>query len=167
MATVSPTTRTYQTRVSLDAAVRGEMVGLLNQQLADTFDLYSQTKQAHWNVKGMHFIALHKLFDDIAEIIEDFGDMIAERVTALGADAQGTARMAASNSTLPEFPHDLQGDRPFVEALADRVGAYANSSRAAATTAMDAGDEATGDLFIEITSEMDKQLYFLEAHLQS
>lgn len=166
MAIANPTTRTYKTSVSLDAAVRGEMVGLLNQQLADTFDLYSQSKQAHWNVKGMNFIALHKLFDDFAAVVEEYVDMIAERVTALGADAQGTARMAAANTTLPEFPSDLDTDRAFVEAMVERVAAYANSSRAAATTAMGAGDEATGDVFIEITREMDKQLYFLEAHIQ-
>lgn len=163
---MNPTTRTYKTMISLDVAVRGEMVGLLNQQLADTFDLYSQVKQAHWNVKGMNFIALHKLFDDIAGEVEDMVDMLAERVTALGADAQGTARMAAQNSSLPEFPSDIEGGEAFVQAVAERVAAYTNSSRAAATTAMDAGDEATGDLFIEITREMDKQLYFLEAHLQ-
>ena len=163
---MNPTTRTYKTTVDLDVAVRGEMVGLLNQQLADSFDLYSQSKQAHWNVKGMNFIALHKLFDDVADTVEGMIDMIAERVTALGADAQGTARMAAANSSLPEFPADLDSGEAFVHALVERVGAFANSSRRAATTAMDAGDEATGDLFIEVTREMDKLLYFLEAHVQ-
>lgn len=163
---MNPTTRTYKTSVSLDVAVRGEIIGLLNQQLADSLDLYSQTKQAHWNVKGMNFIALHKLFDEIAEVVEDSVDTIAERVTALGADAQGTVRMSASNSTLPEFPSDLQGGEAFVQALTERVAAFANSNRAAATAALEAGDEATGDLFIGITRDMDKYLYFLEAHLQ-
>lgn len=163
---MNPTTRTYQTSVDLDVAVRGEMIGLLNQHLADSLDLYSQTKQAHWNVKGMNFIALHKLFDDVAAIVETMVDTVAERVTALGADAQGTVRMAAANSTLPEFPSDLQSGEAFVEAMVERVSAYTNSSRKAATVAMDAGDEATGDVFIEITREMDKLLYFLEAHLQ-
>ena len=163
---MNPTTRTYKTQVDLDITVRGEMIGLMNQQLADSLDLYSQTKQAHWNVKGMNFIALHKLFDDIAAQVEEIIDTIAERVTALGADAQGTVRMSAANSTLPEFPSDLDSGEAFVHALVERVGAYANSSRHAASTALEAGDEATGDVFVEITREMDKLLYFLEAHIQ-
>ena len=163
---MNPTTRTHKTSVSLDAAVRGEMVGLLNQQLADSLDLYSQTKQAHWNVKGMNFIALHKLFDDIAEEVEEMVDTLAERVTALGADAQGTVRMSAANSTLPEFPGDLVGGEAFVKAVAERVAAFANSNRAAASAALEASDEITADVFVGITRELDKYHYFLEAHIQ-
>ena len=163
---MNPTTRTYPTANSLDVTIRAEMIGILNQHLADSFDLYSQSKQAHWNVKGMNFIALHTLFDEIAEAIEPLIDSIGERVTALGADAQGTARMAAENSRLPEFPGDLDTGEQFVEATRDRVAMFANSAREAANKAMEAGDEATGDLFIEITREMDKLNYFLEAHLR-
>ena len=163
---MNPTTRTYKTQVDLDVAVRGEMIGLLNQQLADSLDLYSQTKQAHWNVKGMNFIALHKLFDDVAAAVEETVDTIAERVTALGADAQGTVRMAAANSTLPEFPSDLNGGEAFVEAMVERAGAFANSNRHAANQALEAGDEITADLFVGVTREIDKLLYFLEAHIQ-
>lgn len=163
---MNPTTRTYKTHVDLDVTVRGEMIGLLNQQLADSLDLYSQAKQAHWNVKGMNFIALHKLFDDVAAAVEEMIDTIAERVTALGADAQGTVRMSAANSTLPEFPGDLDSGEAFVHAMVERVGAFANSNRRAATSALEADDEITGDVFVGITRELDKLLYFLEAHVQ-
>jgi len=163
---MNPTTRTYKTSIGIDVTVRGEMIGVLNQQLADSLDLYSQSKQAHWNVKGMNFIALHKLFDDVAAAVEAIVDLIAERVTALGADAQGTVRMSAANSSLPEFPSDLDSGEAYVQTMVDRVSAFANSSREAASTALDAKDEATADVFIEITREMDKLLYFLEAHIQ-
>ncbi len=163
---MNPTTRTYKTSIDIDVAVRGEMIGVLNQQLADSLDLYSQTKQAHWNVKGMNFIALHKLFDDVAEAVEAMVDTIAERVTALGADARGTVRMSATNSTLPEFPDNLEGGEAYIHAMVERVSIYANSSRRAASTALNAGDEVTADVFIEVTREMDKMLYFLEAHIQ-
>ena len=55
------------------------MIGLLNQELADTSDLYSQTKQAHWNVKGIHFYQLHLLFDELAEKRQGEADELAER----------------------------------------------------------------------------------------
>ncbi|MEO0565987.1 MAG: DNA starvation/stationary phase protection protein Dps, partial [Chloroflexota bacterium] len=142
------------------------MIGLLNQQLADSMDLYSQAKQAHWNVKGMHFIALHELFDQVAEAVEGIVDTLAERVTALGADARGTVRMSAASSALREFPNNLDTGEMFVSAMVERVGAFANSSRRAATAALEAGDEVTGDVFVEVTREMDKYLYFLEAHIQ-
>jgi starvation-inducible DNA-binding protein len=160
-------TMTFPTRVGLASDVRQHMVELLNAHLADTFDLYTQSKQAHWNLKGMHFIALHKLFDDLAENLEDTGDMIAERVTALGGMAMGTARMAAANSRLPEMPLDLVDGKDYVIALADRFGQYGNSIRAAIDTATNGGDLTTADLFTEISRDVDKHLYFLEAHLQA
>lgn len=163
---MNPTTRTYKTSIELDVAVRGEMVGILNQHLADSLDLYSQAKQAHWNVKGMNFYQLHLLFDEVADKIEDMVDMVAERVTALGAHAEGTVRMSAANSTLPEFPDEINGGEAYLNAVIERVAQYANASRANATRALESGDEATGDLFIEITRESDKLLYFLEAHVQ-
>jgi len=162
-----PTTeKTYSTSVSLSDDTRAKMIELLNQSLADSLDLYSQTKQAHWNVKGMNFIALHQLFDQVAEGILVMVDDIAERVTALGGTAQGTVRMSADNTRLPEFPDDIDTGEAYVSAVAERVANLGNSSRENATTAMDAGDEATGDLYIEITRESDKLLYFLEAHIQ-
>lgn len=163
---MKPTAKTYKNAVNLDAALKGEMIGLLNQQLADSLDLYSQSKQAHWNVKGMNFFQLHELFDQIAAAVEEQIDSLAERVTALGADAQGTVRMSAQNSTLPEFPDDLTTGEDFVKTMIERMGAWANSNRKAASAALEGGDEATGDLFIEITRESDKLLYFLEAHLR-
>jgi starvation-inducible DNA-binding protein len=158
--------RTFKTSIDMDQEVRDHMIGLLNQQLADTADLHSQTKQAHWNVKGMEFIALHKLFDELAETIEEHVDEIAERVTALGGTALGTARMAAANSRLPEYPIEITNGREHVEALVERYAAYAASSRAAIDTATDAEDADTADLLTNISRTTDKQLWFLEAHLQ-
>ncbi|MCS7055674.1 MAG: DNA starvation/stationary phase protection protein Dps [Thermoflexales bacterium] len=158
---------TFDTRHDLPAAVRGQMIALLNQQLADTFDLMSQTKQAHWNVKGPQFIALHKMFDEFAEGLEGYVDDIAERITALGGYAAGTLRMAAKASTLPDYPTDVVADMDHVRALADRYAALAASTRKAIDVATDAGDQDTADLFIEVSRDLDKWLWFLEAHIQA
>src|SRR3954451_7181924 len=108
MATTNETaSRTFRTHIEIPADKRAELIDRLNQSLANTFDLFSQTKQAHWNVKGKDFIQLHLLFDEIAEEIEEFVDLIAERVTTLGGYANGTVRMAASTSTVPEYPTDV------------------------------------------------------------
>lgn len=84
--------RLYPTRIDIPAEAREKIVVLLNQTLAASLDLKTQTKQAHWNVKGTDFYQLHELFDEIAGELEEYIDMFAERVTALGGYALGTAR---------------------------------------------------------------------------
>lgn len=158
--------KSFPTRIDLSAETRQSVIKLLNQQLADTFDLQSQIKQAHWNLKGPNFIALHKFFDELAEEMEDAVDLTAERVTALGGTAMGTARMAAAHSRLPEYPEAVAG-KDHLTALADRYAALAKSTRAAIETADNLGDVSTSDLFTQLSREFDKSLWFIEAHLQS
>lgn len=157
---------TFPTRNDLEHEIRGKLVSLLNQHLADTFDLTSQTKFAHWNVKGPNFIALHKLFDELAEQLEGHVDEIAERVTALGGVAMGTARQAAAMSRTPEFPTGVYKGQDVVAALADRFAALGKSVRVAIDEADELGDKDTADLFTGISRDLDQALYFLEAHLQ-
>lgn len=160
-------TKMFPTRNDLDPAIREHMVLLLNQQLADTFDLYSQTKQAHWNVKGPEFYQLHELFDDLAELIEEHVDTIAERVTALGGVATGTVRMAAAASRLPDYPLDGIASLQSVEELAARYAQLAASTRQGINIATENGDADTADLLTEVSRTLDKALWFLEAHFQS
>ena len=143
------------------------MVGLLNQQLADVFDLYSQTKQAHWNVKGAGFYSLHQLFDELAKELAEHADSLAERVTAFGATAMGTVRTSAGASRLQEWPGDATADLHCVEILAARFTAVAATTRAAIDLAAAGGDAVTADLLTEIARGLDKRLWFLEAHLQA
>lgn len=157
---------TFATHNDLPERLRNTLLPLLNQQLADTFDLYSQVKQAHWNVKGMHFMQLHLLFDQLANSLFEYIDLIAERATALGGMALGTARMAAANSHLPEYPAEIVEGKQVVGVLVQRFAYYAAASRTGIATASELGDQATADLFTEISRTVDKSLWFLEAHLQ-
>ncbi|MGF1539723.1 MAG: DNA starvation/stationary phase protection protein Dps [Pleurocapsa sp.] len=155
----------YSTRIDLPSNVREEIIGILNTTLAATLDLKTQTKQAHWNVKGMDFYQLHELFDEMAGELEEYVDMVAERVTALGGTAMGTARIAASESILPEYDLNAVSGADHVTALADRFAAYAKHLRAAIDTTDDLGDADTADLYTEVSRTIDKRLWFLEAHL--
>src|SRR3954464_15044841 len=111
----------YATRNDIAADIRRRMVPLLNQQLADCIDLQTQTKQAHWNVKGPTFIALHELFDEVNEAVEGYVDDIAERAVQLGGVAEGTARLVAQRSSLPEYPATAVDGRGHVEALSSAL----------------------------------------------
>jgi starvation-inducible DNA-binding protein len=161
------TTRTFKTSIEIKAKTREALITLLNQQLADCFDLYSQSKQAHWNVKGSEFIALHELFDDLAADVLGFVDEIAERAVQLGGYALGTARMSATNSSLPEYPINATGGQDHLKAMVERYALFAASTRSAIDAATNLNDLDTADLFTEVSRATDKGLWFLEAHLQS
>jgi starvation-inducible DNA-binding protein len=156
----------FPTRNDLPAATRKKMVALLDQLVADNSDLYSQLKQAHWNVKGPNFIALHKLFDKLAAGIAEEIDKLAERATAFGGVVHGTVRMAAQASRLPEYPADAFSGDKALKALADRYAALAESTRKGIDTAEDAEDKTTADLLTQTSAVLDKALWFLEAHLE-
>jgi starvation-inducible DNA-binding protein len=159
-------TRQFSTRIDIPLEERSALIQMLNQHLADTSDLYSQIKQAHWNVKGKDFYQLHILFDETASEIEPFVDMLAERVTTLGGYATGTNRMSAQHSALPEYPTDAIEGRQHLEALVERFGLYAGRIRSAIIESDEIGDPSTADLYTEISRVADKRLWFLEAHLQ-
>ncbi len=157
----------YDTRNDLPATLRTRMVELLNGRLADAIDLGTQAKQAHWNVKGPNFIALHELFDKVAEHLEDHVDTLAERVTALGGTANGTIATVSRTTTLKPYPSDITDGAQHVEALSNAVADFGAKVRKAIDDAARAGDADTSDLFTGISREIDKDLWFLEAHLHA
>lgn len=154
------------TRNNLPATAREQLIPLLNARLADAADFKSQLKQAHWNAKGAQFLQLHELFDAIAGRIDAQVDEIAERAVQLGGTALGTARMAAAASTLPEYPADLKDGLAHAAAIADRLALYGAAVRAAIDTATTLGDADTADMFTGFSREVDKDLWFVESHLQ-
>jgi starvation-inducible DNA-binding protein len=157
----------YETMNDLPKAARIALNQLMNQRLADAFDLHSQIKQAHWNVKGPNFIGLHKLFDEVAEDVESYVDLIAERIVQLGGVAEGTARMAAARTRLAEYPLDIAEGAAHVEAVARALSDFGKSARATIDEADGMDDKDTADIFTEISRGIDKWLWFVEAHSQA
>lgn len=157
----------YRTNIDITENVRSALVDELNAALADTIDLHAQTKQAHWNVKGPNFIGLHQLFDSIATLLHGFIDEIAERAVALGGTAIGTIGEVVGRTRLEPYPIELSSGRHHVEALAAALGTYARFSRMAIDKAGSLGDADTADLFTQISREIDKQLWLVEAHVQA
>lgn len=154
------------TKNDLAQNVRAKVVALLQARLADCADLQTQAKQAHWNVKGANFIALHKLFDDIYEAVGEYVDEIAERGIQLGGTMYGTARSIAAKSSLKEYPLEIKGWRDHVAATSDALAAFGKSARTAIDEAGKLGDADTADLFTEVSRGIDKWLWMVEAHVQ-
>lgn len=154
----------FATKNSLSANARKKIIGLLTPLLSDGQDLYSQVKQAHWNVRGPQFIALHQLFDTIATEVNNGVDTIAERIMQLGGTTQGTLRAAAKQTRLKEYPLNVTDGAKHVDALSSAIAQFTGFSRAAIQEAAEMGDDITADMLTAITSGLDKQLWFIEAH---
>jgi starvation-inducible DNA-binding protein len=157
----------HATKNTFPEKARVQIIGLLQEHLADTTDLMLRAKQAHWNVKGPSFIALHELFDKISEDSEEYVDLLAERIVQFGGVAEGTLHAAAKRTSLPEYSLNLPHGKDHVQALSHSLAFYGERARNAINQADELGDKSTADIFTEISRGVDKYLWFVEAHIQS
>jgi starvation-inducible DNA-binding protein len=157
----------YKTKSDLPEKTRIKVAALLQDRLADSIDLMIQAKQAHWNVKGPGFIALHELFDKFSEDSEEYVDLIAERVVQLGGIAKGTIRVAARESSLPEYPLAIASGTEHVGALSRAIATFGKLIRQTIDQANELEDADTADICTEISRGADKYLWFVEAHAQA
>jgi starvation-inducible DNA-binding protein len=155
----------HPTRIDIPSEIRLYLTTLLNQTLACTVDLRSQVKQASWNVKGKEGFQLQVLFERLADELDAYANLLAERLVVLGGVALGTARTAARHSTLPEYPGDLAAGDAHALALAERVALYTTAVRDAIARAADVGDADTAAVYTDVSRGVDKRLQLLEAHL--
>lgn len=157
----------YPTKNDLPETSRREAVALLNQRLAECIDLQAQSKQAHWNVKGPSFIALHKLFDDINADVGGYADLLAERVVQLGGIAEGTVGVVTERSTLVDYPLGLSTGAEHVAALSDALAMFGRTARTGIEEMNELEDAGSADILTEISRGVDKWLWFVEAHQQA
>jgi starvation-inducible DNA-binding protein len=154
------------TKIDIPKETRGEVVRLLNQRLADCIDLETQCKQAHWNVKGPSFIALHKLFDEINEGVEGYVDLLAERIVQLGGIAEGTVSVVADRSNLIDYPVGITKQAEHVAALSDALAMFGASIRTGIDEMAELKDAGSADILTEVSRGIDQWLWFVEAHLR-
>lgn len=153
------------TKNDLPEPVRSEVVGLLNSSLADTTHLAMQAKQAHWNVKGPHFLQLHELFDKLYDEATEWVDLVAERAVQLGGVAEGRLEQVSKRTRLPSYALGAADGHKHLEAILTSLGGFAKSARESIAACDKLGDADTADLFTEISRAADKILWMVEAHL--
>ncbi len=154
----------HPTHNTLSENIRTQSVEVLNKHLAAAIDLHAQVKQAHWNVRGPDFIAVHELFDRVSTEVENFSDQIAERAGGLGGMAHGTIQVAVERSFLIPYPVGVASAHKHIFAVSAALAAFGQSVRDAAGQAATFGDADTSDLFTEVSRGIDKQLWFVESH---
>ncbi|MGB3501746.1 MAG: DNA starvation/stationary phase protection protein Dps [Mesorhizobium sp.] len=156
----------HKTRNDLKSNARTASVETLNARLAEAIDLSLLTKQAHWNIKGPRFIALHEMLDGFRATLDGHVDTIAERAVQLGGTALGTTQVVAEKSALAPYPTDIFKSTDHLNALIDRYAASAAAARKSIDDTDNAGDADTADILTGYSRSLDKALWFLEAHIQ-
>ncbi|RYE07130.1 MAG: DNA starvation/stationary phase protection protein Dps [Hyphomicrobiales bacterium] len=150
----------------IESNTKTAMIALLNARLADAIDLALITKQAHWNLKGPTFIAVHEFLDEVRDELDEHVDVIAERVAQLDGMALGTIQAVAKATTLPAYPTDIRKVEDHLKALVEHFAKVSKSTREAIETADDAGDADTADILTAYSRALDKNLWFLKSHLE-
>ncbi|MFT3741298.1 MAG: DNA starvation/stationary phase protection protein Dps [Gammaproteobacteria bacterium] len=153
------------TKLPVSPSANPQLVAELNQNLADALDLKLQVKQAHWNIKGTNFIALHKLFDEVAAAVDEYADLLAERVVQLGGIAYGTSQAIHKASRLKAYPLDIQASELHVKQLTESLRLFADNVRGLIDQSGELGDQVTADICTEVSRETDKWRWMVEANL--
>ena len=154
----------YHTANTLPEQIRSRSVALLNRHLAAAIDLHAQVKQAHWNVRGPTFIAIHELFDKVADAVEEYSDKIAERAGTLGGTAEGTVQTATERSLLEPYRLGVADATTHIAAVTEALASFGESVCNAIDESDSFGDIDTSDLFTEISRGIDHQLWLVESH---
>ena len=155
------------TKNDLPDQTRTKIITVCNERLAELIDLQLQAKQAHWAVRGPRFYQLHLLFDSVYEAVVALTDIVAERASQLGGQPEGTVQCVMKKSKLPAYPVDLTDGLKHVQAISAAIAAAGKSARQAIDQADELNDKDSADIFTEVSRGLDKQLWFVEAHLQA
>jgi starvation-inducible DNA-binding protein len=156
----------YRTANTLPEQMRSRSVALLNRHLAAAIDLHAQVKQAHWNVRGPTFIAIHELFDKVADAVEEYSDKVAERAGTLGGTAEGTVQTATERSFLEPYQLGVADAEAHIAAVTAALASFGESVRNAIGESDEFGDLDTADVFTEVSRGIDQQLWLVESHRQ-
>ena len=148
----------------LEDNARKTAISELQACMSDGLSLSMSLKQAHWNLKGPNFIAVHELLDGVKTRLDPNIDDMAERIQQLDGTAVGTVEEVARATRLEPYPTNLTSAEDHLREVADRLRAYGERVRSAIDTVDEAGDADSADILTAASRQADKDLWFIEAH---
>ncbi|MCS6995512.1 MAG: DNA starvation/stationary phase protection protein [Casimicrobiaceae bacterium] len=137
----------------------------LGRALANEFALYVATRGAHWNVTGLQFGALHALFEQQYEALDEIIDELAERLRALGHRAPATLGGYAKSCTIEDAAGEASEAKEMLAGLLAGHEALARELLAAADLADEADDSVSEDFLVSLAERHQKMAWMLRAHL--
>lgn len=141
----------------------GSITEVLSHLLADTYILYLKTQNCHWNVAGIQFFSLHKMFEEQYNSLANAVDQIAERLRALNITAPGSLSQFLKLTSLKEITKPLDTTKMLKELLHDHESLSEAISNALRLTKEE--DEVTMDLLIQRKAEHEKTAWMLRSSL--
>jgi starvation-inducible DNA-binding protein len=156
--------QTYPVNIGLDESVREKIAKGLSKVLADTYTLYLQTHNFHWNVTGPHFRNLHLMFEEQYTELATAVDDIAERIRTLGFPAPGTYKAYAQLTDIAEVD-DIPEAFEMVRLLAQANETVVRSCREILPAAQEADDESTASLLSDRMVIHEKTAWMLRSLL--
>lgn len=121
-------------------------------------------KQAHWNVRGTNFIAIHELLDTVVENAQGFADLAAERIVALGLPIDARLSSVAAKTAETAVPAGFTPWQQMISAIVTDMDAVIADVQAA-IDGLDESDLTSQDVAIAIKAGLEKDRWFLSAHL--
>jgi starvation-inducible DNA-binding protein len=137
------------------------VAGELQAELTELIDLPLKAKQAHWNVVGPNFRAVHLQLDEIVNDLRIWSDTVAERLSTIGVYPDGRTETIARNSSLREMPLGEMKDAATVQIFADYMREFAAKSRDRAGHV--AGDPVSQNILQDITAGAEQHQWMLRA----
>lgn len=159
-------TETTTIQSSVDPDVASGVAQFLSPVVVDLTALVVNGKQAHWHVRGSNFIGVHELLDDVVAHAQEWADLAAERIVALGLPVDARLSTVASKASTPELTAGFsQVDKTIHEVVAQIDAILVNVH--AAISELDEIDPSSQDVAIEIARGLDKDRWFLSAHVSA
>ncbi len=151
--------------IGIDEKERKRIADGLSKPLADSYTLYLQTHNFHWNVKGPMFQTLHVMFEQQYTELALAVDLIAERIRALGFPAPATYGQFVELSSIKEVK-GVPGAHKMIEILIDGQEAIVRTARAISPLVDDAHDEPSADLLTQRMQTHEKAAWMLRSLLE-
>jgi len=149
---------------SMSADVVSGVAQFLGPVVVDLTALAVDGKQAHWHVRGANFQAVHELLDEVVEHAHDYADTAAERVVALGLPLDVRIQTVGAKATTPALTPGFQQSNTVIGQIIASIDATLVTVRTAVDELAEL-DAVSQDVAIEIARGLEKDRWFLFAHL--
>jgi starvation-inducible DNA-binding protein len=152
--------------IPIEKKLAETVVAILDPILLDQLELYTHVKTAHWNLRDANFIVVHRFLDEVAAVVNESGDIIAERIRQLGSPVNAPSQRFSDEERLKPFPPSELNAQAALGGLCESFLGSIRGIRTGidATTDGTTEEPVTNDILVAIAEEYEKLLWMLDSH---